>query len=262
MRCIYPIFAFSKPKKDQMKTLDNKVILITGSSKGIGADMAVKLAAQGAKVIVNYASNGREAENVVNGIRGNGGEAIAVKADVSKAAEVTALFDKGIETFGRIDVLINNAGVMETKLLKDNTEADFDKHFNVNVKGTFLALKEAAARLADNGTIINFSTTLTRLMMPTYAVYSATKAAVEQLTRVFAKEIGRGINVNAVAPGPVATELFLKGKPEEAINRLKGLNAFNRLGQPEDISKVVAFLVSDDAKWVSGQVIGVNGAMA
>ncbi|MBO9151739.1 SDR family oxidoreductase [Chitinophaga sp. GCM10012297] len=245
-----------------MSTVHNKVILITGASKGMGANMALKLAGEGARIIVNYVSNAAEADEVVKTIRGNGGSAIAIKADVSKESEVTALFDAAIGEYGRIDVLINNAGVMDTKLLKDNTEADFDKHFNINVKGTFHTLKEAAAKLADNGTIINFSTTLSRLMVPTYAVYSATKAAVEQLTRVFAKEIGRGINVNAVAPGPVATELFLRGKSEEAITRFKGMNAFNRLGQPEDISKVVLFLASDDAKWISGQIIGVNGAMA
>ncbi len=245
-----------------MSTVNNKVILITGASKGMGADMATRLAAAGAKVIVNYSSNAKAADDVVASIKNNGGTAIAVKADVSKAEEVTALFNAALEEFGRIDVLINNAGIMDTKMLKDNTEADFDRHFDINVKGTFLALKEAAAKLADNGIIINFSSSTVRLMLPSYAVYSASKAAADQLTRVFAKEIGRGITVNAIAPGPVATDLFTQGKSEEVMARIASMNAFNRLGQPEDISKVVLFLASDDSKWISGQIIAVNGAMA
>ena len=151
---------------------------------------------------------------------------------------------------------------MITKLLKDTTDDDFTKQFEVNVRGTFNTLREAATKLANGGSIINFSSTTTRLMMPTYSTYVATKGAVEQLTRVFAKEIGRGINVNAVLPGPTNTELFTKGKPQEVIDRLASLNAFNRLGVPEDIAKVVAFLAGDDAKWISGQTIGLNGAMA
>jgi 3-oxoacyl-[acyl-carrier protein] reductase len=195
-------------------------------------------------------------------IKDAGGDAIALRADVSKAGEVTALFDAAIAHFGRIDVLINNAGIMITRLLKDTTDDDFTKQFEVNVRGTFNTLREAATKLANGGSIINFSSTTTRLMMPTYSTYVATKGAVEQLTRVFAKEIGRGINVNAVLPGPTNTELFTKGKPQEVIDRLASLNAFNRLGEPEDIAKVVTFLASDDAKWISGQTIGLNGAMA
>ena len=246
-----------------MKTLDQKVILVTGASRGIGAAVAHKLAAEGAKVIVNYAGGKDAAEQTVNNIKSNGGDAIALQADVAKADEVAALFDQAIAHYGKIDVLVNNAGVMITKLLKDTTDEDFTRQFDINVRGTFNTLREAATKLADNGSIINFSSSTTRLMMPTYGTYVASKGAVEQLTRVFAKEVGsRGINVNAVLPGPTNTELFTKGKPQEVIERLASLNAFNRIGEPEDIAKVVAFLASDDAKWISGQTIGLNGAMA
>lgn len=245
-----------------MSTLNNKVVLVTGASRGIGAAVAKSLAGQGAKVIINYAGAQHEAEQTVQAIRANGGDAIAVMADVSKAAEVTALFDAAIAHYGQIDVLVNNAGIMITKLLKDTTDEDFTRQFDVNVRGTFNTLREAATKLANGGSIINFSSTTTRVMMPGYSTYVATKGAVEQFTRVFAKEIGRGINVNAILPGPTNTELFTKGKSQEVIDRLASLNAFNRLGEPDDIAKVVTFLAGDDAKWISGQTIGVNGAMA
>jgi 3-oxoacyl-[acyl-carrier protein] reductase len=246
-----------------MNTLNTKVVLVTGASRGIGAAIAKKLASEGAKVIINYAGAQTEADQTVQAIKDNGGDAIALKADVSKAAEVTTLFDAAIAHYGRIDVLINNAGIMITKLLKDTTDDDFTRQFDVNVRGTFNTLREAATKLANNGTVINLSTTLTRVMIPTYATYVATKGAVEQFTRVFAKEVGaRGITVNAVLPGPTNTELFIKGKTQEQIDRLASLNAFNRLGEVDDIAKVVSFLAGDDAKWISGQTIGLNGAMA
>jgi 3-oxoacyl-[acyl-carrier protein] reductase len=246
-----------------MNTLNNKVILVTGASRGIGAAIAKKLAGEGAKIIINYAGGREAAEQTLQSILDNGAEAIALQADVSKATEVAALFDAAIAQFGRIDVLVNNAGIMITKLLKDTTDEDFTRQFEVNVRGTFNTMREAATKLANGGSIINFSSTTTRVMMPTYSTYVATKGAVEQMTRVFAKEIGaRGINVNAVLPGPTNTELFTKGKSQELIDRLASLNAFNRIGEPDDIAKVVAFLASDEAKWISGQTIGVNGAMA
>ena len=245
-----------------MNTLNNKVVLVTGASRGIGAAVAKRIAAEGAKVIINYAGSKDEADQTVQTIKDAGSDAIAVKADVSKASEVAALFDAAIAHFGKIDVIVNNAGIMITKLLKDTTDEDFTRQFDINVRGTFNTLREAATKLANGGSIINFSSSTTRLMMPTYSTYVATKGAVEQMTRVFAKEIGRGINVNAVLPGPTNTELFTKGKSQEVIDRLASLNAFNRLGEPEDIAKVVAFLAADDAKWISGQTIGLNGAMA
>jgi 3-oxoacyl-[acyl-carrier protein] reductase len=246
-----------------MNTLINKVILVTGASRGIGATIALKLANAGAKVIINYASGKEAAEQVVSVIKQNGGDAIALQADVSKADEVKNLFDAAIAHYGRIDVLVNNAGIMITKLIKDTTDEDFTRQFDINVRGTFNTMREAATRLADKGSIINFSTSVNRIMLPSYGTYVATKAAVEQLTRVFSKEVGnRGINVNSVSPGPTNTELFTTGKSEELINRLASLSAFNRIGEPEDIAHIVVFLASDAAKWINAQNIGVNGGMA
>lgn len=246
-----------------MKTLDQKVILITGSSRGIGAAIAVKMAAAGGKIIVNYAGGKEAADDVVNQIKAAGGDAIALQADVSKSDEVKRMFDEAIAHYGRIDVLVNNAGIMITKTIKETTDEDFTRQFDINVKGTFNTMREAADKLADNGTVINFSTSVNRIMIPGYATYVATKAAVEQLTRVFSKEVGnRGINVNSVSPGPTNTELFTNGKSQEVIDRLAALSPFNRIGEPNDISEIVLFLASDQAKWINAQNIGVNGGMA
>ena len=245
-----------------MNNLSGKVILVTGSSKGIGAAVAIKLAESGAKLIVNYAGSRAEAEEVVNSIKANGGEAIAVQADVSKPDQVKKLFDTAVSTYGKIDVLVNNAGIMITKPIKDTTDEDFTRQFEINVRGVFNTLREASEKLADNGSIINFSTTVNRLMLPTYGTYVATKAAVEQLTRVFSKEIGRGINVNSVSPGPTNTELFVKGKPQGVIDMLASMNPFGRIGEPNDIAEIIVFLASDEAKWINAQNIGINGGMA
>ncbi len=245
-----------------MKTLENKVALITGSSKGIGASIAQELASRGAKVVINYNGSQEESEKLVASITENDGEAIAVKADVSNHEDVKSLFDQAIEHFGKIDVLVNNAGIMITKPVKDTSERDFDQQFAVNVKGVFNTLKEAAEKLADNGSIINLNTTVTRLMLPGYATYAATKGAVEQYTRVFSREVGRGITVNAISPGPTNTKLFMQGKPREVIDKLASLNPMGRIGEPEDTARVVAFLASDDAKWINAQDIGTSGGMA
>ncbi|MFI8604425.1 SDR family oxidoreductase [Cellulophaga baltica] len=239
----------------------NKVIIVTGSSKGIGKETALLLAKNGAKVVINHSNSEKEAEETVTQIIDNGGTAFSFKADVSKKKEVTDLFDATLEAYGKIDVLVNNAGTMVSKLLKDSSEEDFTTLFNVNVKGVFKTMQEANFKLADNGIIINFSSSTAKLMLPTYSLYSATKAAVEQMTRVFSKEIGRGISVNAIAPGATETDMFLNGKSEETLTKLRGMNAFNRLAKPLDIAKVVLFLSSDDSKWISGQVIGANGAL-
>ncbi|WP_130735180.1 SDR family oxidoreductase [Flavobacterium sp. J27] len=246
-----------------MNNLKNKVILITGSSRGIGAAIALKASTVGAKVIINYAGSKEPAEKLVNEIKTNGGQALAIQADVSKSEEVKRLFEEGIAHYGKIDVLVNNAGIMINKLIKDTTDEDFDRHFNINVKGVFNTLREAATKLSENGSIINFSTSVNRIMLPTYGTYVATKSAVEQLTRVFSKEIGsRGITVNSVSPGPTNTELFTNGKSEEVINRLAALSSFNRIGETDDIANVVLFLATDEAKWINAQNIGVNGGMS
>ncbi|MBO0589820.1 SDR family oxidoreductase [Cellulophaga sp. E16_2] len=241
--------------------LEHKSIIITGSSRGIGKEIAVLLAKNGAKVVVNYTRSKDAAEETIAEINKNGGTAIALQADVSKKEEVIRLFDETIRAFGKVDVLINNAGIMTNKPFKDFSQDDFTSQFDVNVRGVFNTMQEAANKLADNGIILNFSSTTTKLMLPSYGIYAATKAAVEQMTRVFSKEVGRGISVNAIAPGPTKTELFLEGKSEEFIAKLKGMNAFGRLADPIDIAKIVLFLASDDSKWISGQVIGANGAM-
>lgn len=217
-----------------MKNLSEKIILVTGASGGIGASVALRLAEAGASVIVNYAGSKETADKVIDQIKQKGGDAIGLQADVSKATDVKRLFDATIKQYGKIDVLVNIAGVMITKLIKDTTDEEYDQQFDINVRGTFNTLREAATKLADNGSIINFSSSVNRLMSPTYGTYVASKSAVEQLTRVFAKEVGRGITVNSVSPGPVNTKLFTKGKPQEVIERLASMSAFNRIGEPDD----------------------------
>lgn len=246
-----------------MENLTNKVILVTGASRGIGAVLASKLAEAGAQVIVNYASGSEAAAQVVNQITAAGGDAKSLQADVSDPYQVRNLFDQSIAYYGRIDVLINNAGIMIIKPIKDTLDEDFIRQFDINVKGVFNTLREAATKLADNGSIINFSTTNNRLMIPGYATYSASKSAVEQLTKVFSREVGsRGIRVNSISPGPTNTELFMKGKSQEAIDRLASLSPFNRIAQPEEIVDTILFLISDRAKWINAQNFGINGGAA
>lgn len=243
--------------------LNGKVALVTGASRGIGRAIAERLANLGAAVAVNYANNVAEAQKVVAAIEAAGGRAIAVQADVGRVPEIVRLFDETLAHFGKLDILVNNAGVMFVKPVTATTEADFDRIFAINVKGTFFACQQAATRLADGGRIINFSSSTTARFMPNYGAYVATKGAVEQLTRAMAKELGpRGITINTVSPGPTETELFLTGKTPDELNFAARQSAFNRLGKPAEIADVVAFLASDAAGWISGQNIRANGGLA
>ena len=240
-----------------------RTALVTGASRGIGAAIARRLAADGCAVAINYAASAAEAETLAEEIRQAGGRALAVRADVSKAAEVRALFDQVEAGLGRIDVLVNSAGVLKLQALAEASDALYDQTFDINTRGTFNTLREAGTRLADGGRIVNISSTTLALNLPTYGLYIASKAAVEGFTRVFAKELrGRHITVNAVAPGPVATDLFKQGKSVELIEHYAKMPPLERLGQPEDISGVVSFLASPDAGWVNGQILRANGGVA
>ncbi|MDR7095692.1 SDR family oxidoreductase [Hydrogenophaga laconesensis] len=239
------------------------VAIVTGASRGIGAELARRLVAEGYAVAVNYASSAAEAEALVAELHGLGGRAMAVRADVSSAEQVRALFDATEQQLGPVDVLVNNAGVLKTVPLAQTSDALFEQTFGINVRGTFNTMREAATRLRDGGRIVNFSSTTVALNLPGYSVYIASKAAVESLTQVFAKELrGRRITVNAVAPGPVATSLFFDGKTEEQIRTYANMPPLQRLGEPADIAAVVGFLVSPAGGWVNGQVLRANGGLA
>jgi 3-oxoacyl-[acyl-carrier protein] reductase len=245
------------------ENLKGKIALVTGASRGIGRAIAERLAKSGASVVINYAKNTEEAQKAAADIKTGGGNAFAIQADVAQVPEVTRLFDETIAHFGKLDILVNNAGIMFTKPITTTTEADFDRIFAVNVKGTYFACQQAAKRLADGGRIINVSSSTTARLLADYSAYVATKGAVEQITRSLSKELGvRGITVNAISPGPTETELFLTGKTREQIEFFSKQSAFGRLGHPTDIAETVAFLASDAARWISGQNIRVNGALA
>lgn len=240
--------------------LAGKVALVTGASRGIGREIAQQLAAHGAKVIVNYTSSPDKAAEVVEAIKQAGGEATAVQADISQLSELEQLFQSTLSTYGKLDILVNNAGVMKTQSITEVTEEDFEQQFGINVKGTFFACQQAALHMEPNGRIINFSTSVVGQMFPGYSVYAGTKGAVEQFTRQLAKEFGKkGITINAVAPGPVNTELFTVGKTEQQIEGLRNMNSFGRLGESDDIAGVVLFLASESSKWVTGQALRANG---
>ncbi len=240
----------------------SKVALVTGASRGIGAAVAQRLATDGFAVIVNYSGKAAPAEELAGRIESHGGRALAVQADVSDVDAVRRLFETAELTFGGVDVLVNSAGVMVLSPIAGTDPAQADRQIDVNFKGTLNTLREAAKRLRDDGRIINLSTSVVGLKLETYGVYAATKAAVETLTAILAKELrGRRITVNAVAPGPTATDLFLHGKSEELIARMATMNPMERLGTPEDIAAAVAFLAGADGGWINGQVLRANGGM-
>ena len=242
---------------------ETKTAIITGAARGIGVALAKRLAQDGFAVVVNYANSAASADALVEELSTSGHQAMAIKADITNADAVKQMFDHAETRFGGVDVIVNNAGVMTTQPISEMSDAVYDAMMDTNVRGTFNMLREGAKRLRNNGRVINFSTTALHLKMPGYAIYNATKAAVEAMTGVYAKELrGRNITVNAVAPGPVATELFLSGKTDEQIAQFSKMPPIERLGQPDDIAGVVSFLAGPDSGWVNGQTLRANGGLA
>src|ERR1700681_2008087 len=230
-------------REEKMTDKTSKVVIVSGASRGIGAAVAERLAADGFAVVINYSGDAKSAEALARKIETKGGRALTAKADVSDVKAVRRMFDAAEAAFGGVDVLVNNAGIMKLAKLADSDDALFDQQVAVNLKGTFNTLREAAKRLRDGGRIVNFSTSVVGVKLETYGVYAATKAAVEMLTAILSKELrGRSITVNAVAPGPTATDLFLNGKSPELIERMAKMNPLERLATPEDIGSVGAFL--------------------
>ncbi|ESK96614.1 short-chain dehydrogenase reductase sdr [Moniliophthora roreri MCA 2997] len=244
--------------------LSGKVAIVTGSSRSIGASIAKRLAKDGATVVINYVSNADAANEVVNDINSKGpGKAVSIRADVSSVEGGKKLLDETVKQLGKVDILVLNAGIMGSKVLADVDEQFYDDHMNINVKGPLFLTKAAAPLLPSGGRVIFFSTSLTKAsaVLPNALVYVASKAAIEQLSRVLAKDLGgRGITVNTVSPGPVDTPLFRAGKPEQVIQFIANQNPSKRLGQPDDIAPIVAFLSGPEAGWINGQNILVNGA--
>ena len=242
---------------------NSKVALVTGASRGIGAAIARRLADDGFAVAINYVSGAAQAEALVAHLQQSGASAYAAQGDVSKADDVRRMFEAVEQHLGKVDVVVNNAGILKVVPLAQTSDELFEQSFAINTRGVFNILRESATRLNAGGRIINLTSTTLALNMPGYAIYNGTKAAVESFTRVFAKELrGRSITVNAVAPGPVATDLFLNGKTEEQIQMFTKMPPLERLGQPEDIARVVAFLAGPDGAWVNGQVLRTNGGIA
>jgi len=245
-----------------MNVKNSRIAIVTGASRGIGAAVAKRLASDGFTVLVNYSGSAQAAEAVVREIETAGGQAISAQADVANAADVRRLFDTAEEVYGGVDVLVNNAGVMALAPVAELKDEDFDRLFAINVKGSYNTMREAATRLREGGRIVNFSSSVVALLQPGYAAYAATKAAIEATTMVLARELrGRHITVNAIAPGPTGTDLFLDGKSPELVDRLAKLSPLERLGTPDDIAAAVAFLAGPDGGWINGQVLRANGGV-
>jgi len=240
-----------------------KVAIVTGASRGIGRAVAKRLAQDGFAVVVNYLSNAAEAKEVVAELKGIGGNAVPIQADVSSPPDVERLFNETSAKFGSIDVVVHNSGIMPLSPIGKNDSDLFDKVISTNLRGAFLVLAQAAQHIASGGRIIAFSSSVLAKNFPSYGPYIASKAGVEGLVHVLANELrGRNVSVNVVAPGPVATELFLKGKSEEQIAELTKMPPLERLGTPEDIANVVSFLAGPNGGWINGQVLRANGGFA
>jgi len=247
-----------------MDTNTSKVAIVTGASRGIGRAIALRLAQDNIAVVVNYAHRASDAEEVVQAIEAAGGRAIALQGDVANASDCARLFDATEAEYGGVDIVINNAGVIQpgTTMLADTDDALYERIFAINTRGTFNMLRLAATRMRANGRIVNFSSSVIGLALPGYAIYAGSKAAVETFTNIFAKELrGKGISVTAVAPGPTATDLFMEGKTPELVERLGKMAPLERLGTPDDIAGTVAFLVGPQGAWVNGQTLRVNGGI-
>ena len=247
-----------------MGTNTSKVAIVTGASRGIGRAIALRLAQDNIAVVVNYAHRASDADDVVQAIEAAGGRAIALQGDVANASDCARLFDATEAEYGGVDIVINNAGVIQpgTTMLADTDDALYERIFAINTRGTFNMLRLAATRMRTNGRIVNFSSSVIGLALPGYAIYAGSKAAVETFTNIFAKELrGKGISVTAVAPGPTATDLFMEGKTPELVERLGKMAPLERLGTPDDIADTVAFLVGPQGAWVNGQTLRVNGGI-
>ena len=240
-----------------------KTAIVTGASRGIGKSIAKRLAKDGFSVVVNYAGSVKEAEAAVNEIKSAGGDAVAISGDISQAADVAALFEKSAQAFGPIQVVVNNAGIMPLSPIAKGDVETFDKVIAVNLRGAFLVLAQAAQHVVEGGRIIALSSSVLARSFPTYGPYIASKAGVEGLVHVLANELrGRNVTVNAVAPGPIPTDLFLRGKTEAQIDEFRKLPPLERLGRTEDIASVVSFLAGPDGAWVNNQVLRANGGFA
>jgi 3-oxoacyl-[acyl-carrier protein] reductase len=245
-----------------MTQSQHRTAIVTGASRGIGAAIARRLAQDGVAVVLNYSRGREDAEQLARAIETDGGVAITAQADIADPAGIRQLFDIAEQKFGGVDILVNNAGVMKLSPIAEADDALFDSHVAINLAGVFRGMREGARRLREGGRIVSFSSSVVGLYGPGYGVYAATKAAVEAMTHVLAKELGpRRITVNAVAPGPVDTALFMNGKSEEQVAAVRRMIPLGRLGHPEDIARVVAFLAGPDGGWVNGQVIRANGGL-
>jgi 3-oxoacyl-[acyl-carrier protein] reductase len=250
------------PPTDTTRSPERRVALVTGASGGIGRAVATKLGAAGMAVGVHYAGNRERAQETADAVVAAGGQATLLQGDVADEAAVQAIFDAVESAFGGIDVVVNTAGIMLLSPLAELELDDFDRMHRANVRGTFVVSQQAARRVRTGGAIINFSSTVTKLALPAYTAYAATKGAVDAMTMILAKELrGRDVTVNAVAPGPTATPLFLEGKPQEAIDNLRNMSPLQRLGEPEDIAETVAHLAGP-GRWINGQVLYANGGVA